>query len=114
MQKLAMSQQQICEKYHSKWNPIKPNEMVAIALQTLGQQPINASRVILREGETISWFIFCGEYSDAVDFYQPMHASHLDQYLPQVIPYLALDHGFNFIIDNEGYEDVWCEITEKD
>lgn len=58
MQKLAMSQQQICEKYHSKWNPIKPNEMVAIALQTLGQQPINASRVILREGETISWFIF--------------------------------------------------------
>ncbi len=107
-------QKQICEKYQSVYRAINESEMIAIALQTLGQQPITASRVILRDGEMISWFIHCGEYSDADDFYQPMHASHLDQLLPQVLPYLALDHGFNFIIDDDGYEDIWSEFTDKE
>ena len=106
--------QQICAKYHSKYNPIPPNEMVAIALQTLGQQPIYAMRIVPEQNENITWFIHCGEYSEADDFYQPMHASHLDQLLPQVLPYLALDHGFNFIIDDDGYEDIWSEFTDKE
>ncbi len=106
-------QKQICEKYQSGYRAINESEMVAIALQTLGQQPIYATRIIPEQDENITWFIHCGEYSDADDFYQPMHASHLDQLLPQVLPYLALDYGFNFIIDDDGYEDIWSEFADK-
>lgn len=111
---LAEKQQHICQKYSSQYKPVAINEMVAVALQTLGKQPIYATRVILEEGENISWFIHCGEYSDAKDFYQPLHALHLVKELPQVLPYLALDHGYHFIIDNQGYEDVWFDGSEQE
>ena len=29
--------------------------------------------------------------------------------LPQVVDYLALPSGAKFILDREGYEDVWLE-----
>ncbi|WP_422646754.1 immunity protein Imm33 domain-containing protein, partial [Acinetobacter baumannii] len=38
-----------------------------------------------------------------------MHISHLENYLPEVIPYLALEERFRFVIDKQGYEDVWKE-----
>jgi hypothetical protein len=31
----------------------------------------------------------------------------LHQYLPEILPYLALEPGFQVIIDKHGYEDVW-------
>ena len=42
-------------------------------------------------------------------FYQPLHAEHLHDMLPQVVDYLALPSGAKFILDREGYEDVWLE-----
>jgi len=59
------------------------------------------------EGGNISWFFYCGEYSDATDFYQPVHTAHLREVLPAVVKYLHLPVGTRFIIDDQGYEDVW-------
>lgn len=101
------SQLKICAKYQSEFEQLKPNEMVAIALNTLGQMPIVGQRIVLEKDEKVSWFIYCGEYSDADDFYKPIHWYHLIEILPEVLPYLGLKQGFRFIIDNEGYEDVW-------
>lgn len=106
---IKKQQQEICKKYQSKFEQLKENEMVAVALDTLGQMPIVGERIVLDEGETVSWFIYCGEYSDADDFYQPFHWYHLIEQLPEVLPYLGLEQGFRFIIDNKGYEDVWRE-----
>ena len=64
--------------------------MVAVALDTLGQMPIVGERIVLDEGETVSWFIYCGE-SDADDFYRPIHWYHLIEQLPEVLPYLGLE-----------------------
>ncbi|MBJ9952161.1 MULTISPECIES: hypothetical protein [unclassified Acinetobacter] len=100
-------QKQICEKYNSKYIPLDGGEMVAFAMQSLGQQPIYAVRILLEKEENVSWFIHCGEYSSASDFYQAMHVSHLQEYLPKILPYLALEQGFHVIIDEHGYEDVW-------
>jgi hypothetical protein len=100
-------QKQICEKYDSKYIQLNATEMVAFAIQSLGQQPIYAMRIVLDKQDHISWFIHCGEYSEAVDFYQAMHVSHLQKYLPEILPYLALEQGFHVIIDEHGYEDVW-------
>ena len=105
---IKKQQQKICKKYQSKFEQLKENEMVAVALDTLGQMPIVGERIVLDEGETVSWFIYCGE-SDADDFYRPIHWYHLIEQLPEVLPYLGLEQGFRFIIDNEDYEDVWRE-----
>lgn len=88
---------------------IAPEEMVAVALHTLGAMPIQGARIPLPRGGTISWFIHGGEYSDADDFYQPIHTAHLATLLPQVADYLRLPPGAKFIIDDQGYEDVWME-----
>lgn len=98
-------QEQTCNKYGLPMHP--PEEMVAIALDTLHKTPIYGTRVKLPEGGTISWFIHCGEYSAASDFYQALHTSHLKEELPEVVKYLFLPEGAKFIIDRGGYEDVW-------
>ncbi|BCX73543.1 hypothetical protein KTJ16_06270 [Acinetobacter bereziniae] len=106
-------QKQICEKYNSKYIQLDDMEMVAFAMQSLGQQPIYAVRMVLEKEENVSWFIHCGEYSSASDFYQAIHVSHLHQYLPEILPYLALEPGFQVIIDKQGYEDVWLNPIAK-
>ena len=57
--------------------------------------------------DNVEWFFYCGEHSKALDFYKPMHAHHLSNYLPLVEKYLALAPGYCFVIDETGYEDVW-------
>ncbi|WP_434532857.1 immunity protein Imm33 domain-containing protein [Acinetobacter baumannii] len=54
---------------------------------SLEKIPITGIRNILEEGENISWFFYCGEFSEDDDFFKPMHISHLENYLPEVIPY---------------------------
>ncbi|MGY3303790.1 hypothetical protein ACVK1X_003089 [Pseudomonas sp. PvR086] len=95
----------ICEKYGMPVLP--PEKIVAIAVQTLGQAPIYGSRVELPEGGDVSWFIHCGKHSAAIDFYQPVCVHHLSEMLPKVMNYLCLPTGSKFIIDTDGYEDVW-------
>jgi hypothetical protein len=98
-------QKDICEKYGLPMHP--PEEMVAIALDTLQKSPIYGSRIELPENGTISWFIHGGEYSAVSGFYQALHTHHLLEELPEVLKYLSLPEGARFIIDKEGYEDVW-------
>jgi hypothetical protein len=63
--------------------------------------------VARKVGGNVSWFFHGGEYSDAPDFYQPVHVGHLKEILPSVIRYMRLPTGEKFIIDDQGYEDVW-------
>lgn len=86
---------------------VAPEGMVAIALSSLGKMPIYGTRIALPQNGTVSWFIHCGEHSDAADFYQPVHTAHMAELLPQVVNYLHLPPGAKFIIDDQGYEDVW-------
>ena len=50
---------------------------------------------------------YCGEHSDYPNFYQSIHIDHLEDYLPNVIDYLCLEPGYSFVIDSNGYENVW-------
>jgi len=104
------AQLNICSKYQSKIIPYADDERVAIALSCLGKQPIVGARIYPRPDEPISWFFYCGEYSDAVDFYQPIHLCHAIQLMPEIKDYLCLDYGYKIIIDKSGYEDVWREL----
>lgn len=101
------AQDEICARYGMQG--MAPEEMVAVALHTLGAMPIYGTRIALPRGGTVSWFIHAGEYSDADDFYQPLHTAHLATLLPRVVEYLRLPPGAKFIIDDQGYEDVWMD-----
>lgn len=100
-------QQQICARHGLPAQA--PETMVALAIASLEQSPIYGTRIDLPENGTISWFIHCGQHADAADFYQPLHTAHLQELLPQVLGYLALPSGAKFIIDRDGYEDVWMD-----
>jgi hypothetical protein len=105
MNNLHQLQLDTCKKFGLP--DTSPENMVAIALSTLGKFPVYGARVSLPEGGNVSWFFHCGEYSDAPDFYQPVHTDHLAELLPFVMKYLRLPHGSKFIIDDKGFEDVW-------
>ena len=104
---ISKTQQRICDKFGLPAQA--PEPMVALAIGSLDQSPIYGTRVVLQENGSISGFIHCGEHDDASGFSQPLHADHLHDMLPQVVDYLALPSGAKFILDREGYEDVWLE-----
>ena len=83
--------------------------MIAIAIDTIGEQPISGRRElrVTDSLDEITWFIYCGEYSSDDDFFQPLHVSHLSL-TSDGYAVFSLMEGFGFVIDNEGYEDVWC------
>ncbi|WP_423236987.1 immunity protein Imm33 domain-containing protein [Burkholderia multivorans] len=104
-QELLRLQLDTCRRYDLP--DCAPEDMVAVAISTLGKMPVYGTRISLPAGGNVSWFFHCGEYSDAADFYQPVHTDHLAELLPAVIKYLRLPHGSKFIIDDNGFEDVW-------
>ena len=107
-------QQELCKKFGSAMVLPDWDSKIGLAMDSLGEMPITGVRTLPENG-TDGWYIWGGEYSSDPDFYQPVHLRHLIDILPQVLPYLALAPGHKFIIDNEGYEDVWYEpeLLEK-
>jgi hypothetical protein len=105
-------QKELCVKYNSQWKPINKRFKVGVSVD-LEKDPINGLRHPGVKGTT-GWFIWSGEYSDKVDFFQPTCAEHLLQRRPDIIKYLGLEIGFRFLSDRNGYEDVWYDEKLKD
>lgn len=102
------------EKTVCEWKgvePVKPKSgsKLGIAIETIGQLPINGLR-LKEENGTNGWYIWCGdEMSEAEDFFSPLHIEHISDYLPEVEEYLDLPPGYRFLIDGNNYEDVWYD-----
>lgn len=60
------------------------------------------------EAGTSGWYVWTGELSDAPDFFQPWHTSHLVERCPEVRHLLALPPGTRFLVA-PGHEDVWTD-----
>ena len=71
---------------------------------TTGVQPLNGLR-IAPEADTTGWYIWAGEWSDAPDFFVPLHAHHLVNWCPSVLPYLQLPPGWRSLIALDHEED---------
>jgi hypothetical protein len=87
----------------------KQDSILGISLKTLGKSPINGLRHKPENG-TNGWYLWCGDkLSESADFFEPIHFKHIKTYLPEVIEYLDLPPGYRFLIDRNGYEDVWFD-----
>ena len=99
--------------YRLKIEPEIPlnDSKLGIALSTLNKDPINGLRHPVTD-DANGWYIWCGDdVSQDDEFFSPLHFEHVFEYIPEIIPYLALPPGYRFQIDRDGYEDVWFDTT---
>ncbi len=95
----------VCARFGASFLATDARAKLGIALRTLGQVPLNGLRHP-PEASTCGWYIWAGEtLSKKLDFWQAMHASHLRESCPEVLPYLGLGPGWRFLIA-PGHEDV--------
>lgn len=108
LERAAAEQAGVCQRVGSPFHPVDYDLKLGLAMDTLRDMPITGVRTAPENG-TDGWYIWGGEYSDAPDFFKPVHVHHVLELLPMIAKYLALAPGFKFIVDDEGYEDVWFE-----
>lgn len=107
---VVRAQREICARYGAEWAPTPSHLKVGVA-QNLKTplQPVYGMRHLGTE-DTAGWFLFAGDPDDpetrADDFYSPLHAGHLIEWRPMIIPFLGLAHGWAFVTDGS-YVDVW-------
>jgi hypothetical protein len=107
-------QKGICKKYRTKFVPSPENLLVGISLNVKQKaRPINGLRHPITK-DTTGWYIWGGEFSEGKDFFIPLHVQHLSEWCPQIIKYLGLPPGWRFLIDLDGYEDIWEDLSLLD
>jgi hypothetical protein len=100
------SRTEICEQFGVEPDVPGGNEKLGIALGTLDQMPLNGLRHP-RENGTCGWYIWGGEtFPSEDDAFSPLHVSHLKNYCPTAIRFLALPPGWRFLTDGV-HVDVW-------
>jgi hypothetical protein len=102
-----------CREHEYKCVVTGMNEIVGFANQTRGGSPINGLRHP-SHGNASGWYIWCGvDYSSEDDFFEPIHAIHLNERCPEIIKLLGLPPGYRFLVAGE-YVDIWFDETLLD
>jgi hypothetical protein len=105
----VISKPTICDRTGVEPQAPTDTSTLGIALSTLDKEPINGLRHPPENG-TNGWYIWCGEeFSEEPDFFSSLCVEHFDKFLPQIKEYLELPPGYRFLIDSNGYEDVWFD-----
>jgi len=89
MDTASPEQVSICARFGSPVVRINADAKMGVALDSLARPPLNALRYPTQNG-TSGWYIWGGEFSGDADFFQPLHAAHISNLTPALIPYLAL------------------------
>ncbi|MEN6293936.1 MAG: hypothetical protein ABFD07_18205 [Methanobacterium sp.] len=103
-------QQKICEKFGAVFCAAPNSLKLGISLNVRDHiYPINGLRHQAK-GDTTGWYVWAGEGepSTEIDFFKPLHIIHLNEWCPEIIPYLGLPPGWRFLI-TPNYEDVWFD-----
>lgn len=105
---MEKDQLSICQRYGASFTPPDNMAKLGIAKSAMrGEMPINGLRHPPENG-TSGWYIWSGEWSDASDFFLPIHHSHRGEHCPAAVPYLALPPGWRFLMA-PNYLDVWFD-----
>lgn len=109
---IILEQMKVCERYGASYLASPFNKLIGVAIETFkgNPMPINGLRHPIESEQSANWYIWAGEnYSEAEDFFKPMHIGHLLEFCPQALQYLGLSPGWRFLFDNKQYEDVWYD-----
>lgn len=101
------TQKSVCESFGASPSPAEDWVNTGFAAQTRNQRPIHGLRHPVT-GDTTGWYIWCGDWSNANDFFQPHHTIHVKEMLPEVTAFLALPPGYRFLIALD-HQDVWFD-----
>lgn len=105
-------QKAVCKKTEVEFVPADIELRIGLTDNVLTDLiPINGLRHNI-EGIGTGWFIWSGEeFSTDDNFFKPHYVKDLLELKPEIIKYLALPPGHRFLIDNNGYEDIWYDET---
>ena len=112
-EEIENQQKEICKRLTVSWHPIKLGSLVAFNPSLFSElQPINGLRHP-KEERIDSWYLWSGGEIDQTDpnYFKPIHVDHLQEGKPMLLKYLGLPPGWRFQIDNNGYEDIWFDIS---
>ena len=86
-----------------------PDDALGLALDTLRTMPLNGMRYLSEEGGS-GWYIWGGdEVRQTADFFTPVRARNLGDYVSNLEPFLDLPPGFRFQTDNRGHQKAWFD-----
>ncbi|MGS2613473.1 immunity protein Imm33 domain-containing protein [Micromonospora sp. LZ34] len=111
----SAAQDDMCRRFAVEPSPPGQGTMVGFALSRPRElEPLNALRHPIA-GSSNGWFVWRGPAIPQEDekFFAPLHVEHLDEYAPQLEPYLALPPGWGVVLAPD-YEDVWYDETLLD
>jgi hypothetical protein len=76
-------QKEICRKCQAEYVETPFDQFIGIALDTLksGIVPVHGLRHPKESEHSANWYIWAGEYSEAEDFFLPVHVRHLVEYV---------------------------------
>jgi hypothetical protein len=104
-------QQALCKKYGAEYLRSSLASKLGISQGVLsGVLPIHGLRHQPKAG-TCGWYIWSGDYSDHVDFFEPLHVEHVFEEQMLFARYLGLAPGWRFLIGEKGHEDVWFDAN---
>src|SRR5690606_25720331 len=112
LQELIAEQKLLCEEVGSTYIEVSGDDVIAVAVHTLNQDPIVGIRKTPDPSTRVSWYIYAGEEVSSDADFEILTVRELQDIAPEVLPYLALEQGFRFMIDADDYEDVWKEGQE--
>ena len=107
---LIVDQQiEVCRRFGAEYQPLDLDLKLGVSRNFFsGAAPSNGLRHLSKKG-TCGWYLWASEeFSEAEDFFQPLHVRHLIERQSEVIKYLGLPKGWRFIIAGD-YEDVWFD-----
>ena len=110
MDDLLSEQERICREHGVECVPPLAHMKVGMARNTAaGVFPIHGLRHPPTD-DTTGWFIWAGEYSEEVDFFEPVHAGHLAELCPSAARFLALPPGWRFLTAPD-HDDAWSDLA---
>ena len=87
----------------------QPTDGMGLAMETLRDRPLNGMRYLMPEGSS-GWYIWGGETRrETADFFTAIQVRDVDDYLPNIRPFLDLPPGFRFLVDKGGRQKVWFD-----
>lgn len=102
------AQRTVCHEYGAQFVRTPPFDKIGFARSTAGRMPINGIRHPLTPG-TSGWYLWCGEsFSESPDFFEPQHALHLYESMPEVSRLFGLPPGYRFLLAGD-HLDVWYD-----